>query len=320
VSAILTLVRAIHFAAALQLAGLFAFRLLVADPALEGVAADLARDAERPSRRMRAIAWTALATSWISASAWLLLQASAMSARTPAAVITSGIARKVIEQTQVGHTWLLRTGIAMALAGLLAQIRDPPGSSRKALIGACAASAASVAALVFAGHAGGTPGIAGSVHRGADAAHLLAAAVWLGGLAPLARLLAMAARVGGDAGQEVARSATRRFSMLGIASIGVLVASGVVNGWLLVGSFGGLFGSSYGRLLLGKLALFAGMVGVAATNRLHWLPRLSAGSAAAADAIRALRRNCWVEAALGLLVLAIVGALGILPPAAHGGG
>ena len=63
------------------------------------------------------------------------------------------------------------------------------------------------------------------------------------------------------------------------------------------------------------------MVTFGAVNLLRMAPRLApiAGGRPAlwAAAVGHLRRNALIEAALGLIVLAIVGLLGILPPGLH---
>ena len=105
-------------------------------------------------------------------------------------------------------------------------------------------------------------------------------------------------------------------------SVGALLATGIVNGWLLVGGIPALAGTDYGRLLLIKLALFVAMVVIAAFNRLRLTPRLvrAAGAAIApvkGDGLRALARNSMIEATLGLAIVVIVGALGTTPPGSH---
>jgi putative copper resistance protein D len=113
--------------------------------------------------------------------------------------------------------------------------------------------------------------------------------------------------------------AVRRFSSLGVVSVATLVSSGIVNAWLLVGSFRGLVVTSYGRVLMLKLAVFLVMVSVAAINRFFLTPRLaiSGGDDAQRKLVHGLRRNALVEFVLVLLVFAVVGLLGTLHPAAH---
>jgi putative copper export protein/mono/diheme cytochrome c family protein len=181
-------------------------------------------------------------------------------------------------------------------------------------------AAAFAAALVYSGHAAATEGWPGSFHRAADGLHLIAASAWLGGLVPLTLLLAAARR------QEIslasARAATSRFSTLGVISVGTLIATGIVNGWVLAGGVPAWIGTDYGRLLVIKVMLFFAMVAIAAVNRLRLTPRLADEAAAASgsakgEALRALMRNSLIEAALGLAILVIVGALGTTPPGAH---
>ena len=80
-----------------------------------------------------------------------------------------------------------------------------------------------------------------------------------------------------------------------------------------------LLHTDYGRLLLIKIALFLAMVAIAAVNRFRLTPQLlqQASIAASRDALRQLRRNAAIEALAGAIVIAIVAALGTMPPAIH---
>jgi len=157
------------------------------------------------------------------------------------------------------------------------------------------------------------------VHLVADILHLLCASVWLGGLVPLALVLIASRRGPTAAGVAIARDATMRFSALGVAGVGVLILTGCINAVILVGTPRALTTSTYGRLLLIKLGLFAVMLGVAAINREILRPRLLAAAASGQTAapLRWLTLNSVAEIALGLAIFAVVGALGILHPAVH---
>jgi putative copper resistance protein D len=171
--------------------------------------------------------------------------------------------------------------------------------------------------LALAGHAVGGSGIEAIVHPAADFLHLVAAAAWVGMLLPLALVLAAAGR---DAvSVAIARTATVRFSAFGIASVGTLLVMGSINTWYLVGSFAALTDTDYGRLLLIKVALFFGMVAIAAVNRLHFTPRLAQVSNAFAtrNALRQLRRNSVTELVFGTIIIAIVAVLGVTPHGSH---
>jgi uncharacterized membrane protein len=160
------------------------------------------------------------------------------------------------------------------------------------------------------GHAGARPGLTGRIHLTSDMVHLLAAAAWLGGL-PAFVLLIRNARSG-----KVAAAATKRFSLLGIVCVGALLASGAINSWNLLAAPRDLLTIDYGRLVLLKIGLFAAMICIAAVNRYHLTPKLSA-SLPGATALRALQRNSLCEIGLGLCVLLLVGALGTMAPSAH---
>jgi putative copper resistance protein D len=66
--------------------------------------------------------------------------------------------------------------------------------------------------------------------------------------------------------RAIAAEVTARFSGLGVISVVVLLATGLLNTWFLVGSPLALVGTTYGQLLLGKLGLFLAMVTLAATT------------------------------------------------------
>jgi putative copper resistance protein D len=126
----------------------------------------------------------------------------------------------------------------------------------------------------------------------------------------------------GQAGRDaasiaVARTATLRFSVLGLASVATLMITGLVNAFYLVGSVAALLGTDYGRLLTAKVALFFVMVAVAAINRFRLTPELvpDASLAPARQVLRRLRRNAVIEIVLGAVIIAIVAKLGVMPPA-----
>lgn len=99
-----------------------------------------------------------------------------------------------------------------------------------------------------------------------DVLHLLAVAVWLGGLATLLTALHRSPSIG--------RDAVRRFSTTAFVSVVVLVVTGLYQSWRQVGSWSALTGTSYGRLLLVKVALVAVMLGVAWISR-RWTGQLA---------------------------------------------
>ena len=311
-------VRAIHFAATMSVAGVVFFVVFVTAPAFQqsgnGTAVSAAVRA-----KFRWIAWLGLLASVLSGGAWLVLVARSMSDRALADVFSDGILWTVLSETGFGRDTMMRFVLACLLAGFLLPFLSPHGDKSvllKAVVVALAASL--IGTLAMAGHAVGASGSEGIVHPAADALHLVAAAAWVGTLLPLGLLLGTSGR---DAAPvEVLRTATLRFSTLGVASVATLILTGAVNTWYLAGSVAALTETDYGRLLLTKIALFLAMIAVAAVNRLWLTPRLVRGAdAAAKDALRRLRRNTFAEVAAGAVIIAIVAVLGVNPPGQIGG-
>lgn len=141
------------------------------------------------------------------------------------------------------------------------------------------------------GHAavGGGAGVA----MVAVTVHVTAMAVWVGGLFVVAVLLA-----GG--GQGVA-TAVGRFSRLALGAVAMLVVTGVYQGWREVGSVSGLLDTTYGRLLLAKVAILLCVIGVARRSRGMVATWRGGGEGA-------LRRNVMVELA-GASVLLLLAVL-----------
>jgi putative copper resistance protein D len=165
--------------------------------------------------------------------------------------------------------------------------------------------------LAGTGHARATEGALGLIHSTADATHLLAAGTWLGGLWPLG--LVIAASLRDTSNTSAIAELLRRFSGVGTIAVATLVASGLVQTWILVGTPTALISSGYGRLLLAKVALFLVMVALATANRFWLTPQLSRNPTSQKYLAR-LRHHVIGEQALGLGVIGIVSILGTLQP------
>ena len=311
----LVVIRAIHFSATAILAGSLIFRAVVAKPALrsEPAIAKLFRTQIRT--QTLGVAWIGLSITTASGVIWFLLQAVAMSGRPFGEAMTSDVLLTVLNQTQFGLVSEIRFALAIILAACLAYDR-----LAQADWFALVAALGLTAAIAWNGHAGATPGAMGNVHVTVDVLHLIAAAAWIGGLVSLALLLVAARNIRTAVWVPLARNAAERFSTLGIISVTTLMVTGIVNAWILVGSFHALVMSGYGRLLMLKIAIFAIMLVFAAANRFWLTPRLGFSSANEAqfEALRQLTRNSVIEIALGITIFAIVGMLGTLHPTIHG--
>jgi putative copper export protein len=139
---------------------------------------------------------------------------------------------------------------------------------------------------------------------GADALHVISAGAWLGTLGALVVVVRAAVKRGMVA-SDVLPGAVVAFSPLALLSAGTLVGTGLFATWLHVGSLGGLFGSTYGRILLVKVALVGIAAGLGAYNWRRVTPRL--GSPEGAKAF--MSSTARSEIAMGLFVLLLTAVL-----------
>ncbi|RST08449.1 hypothetical protein EF910_03985 [Streptomyces sp. WAC07149] len=130
-------------------------------------------------------------------------------------------------------------------------------------VGGAVVAGGIAATWALAEHA--STGIQPAIAMPADILHLLAVAAWLGGLTALLVALRKV--------PDIEREAVRRFSRVAFISVLVLAVTGVYQSWRQVGSWSALTGTSYGRLLLIKIALVAVLVGIAYLSR-KWTARL----------------------------------------------
>lgn len=214
----------------------------------------------------------------------------------------------------VGYAWLLRVTMLVLLGLVVIVLRR----HRIVMAGlAMLSSGTAAATLAWTGHGAMDEGARGWVHLGADVLHLLAAGGWLGALAAL--ILLLRASVTGDpSGLATAHRALDRFSGAGTLFVGLILVTGIVNTWLIVGPghVADLPGSPYGQLLLAKLTLFVAMLGLAAANRFRLVPALAAAMAAGDHqrALGSMRRSLALEIGCAIVILILVAWLGTLEP------
>ncbi|WP_294015446.1 copper homeostasis membrane protein CopD [Sphingomonas sp.] len=258
----------------------------------------------------------------LAISAVGLLVVTASMSGTSVAQVDRETLTMIVDETPYGAAWTIRMVALVLAVGSASTVRGTV-SARVRTAASAAAFALAVATLAWGGHGAMSEGALGALHLGADILHLLAAALWMGSLLGLVLLVARpAARM--DAGHlDLSWRALHGFSRAGTASVAIIVVTGIVNGWLVLGPDGlsGLTSTLYSQLLLAKLAAFVAMVALASLNRFRLTPALGsvASSGAARREIGALRLSLAFEAALGIAVLALVAWLGTLEPVAAAG-
>ena len=219
--------------------------------------------------------------------------------------------------TSAGRAAMARGALLIAMVFVLGWHRRRGKVEAAFPLGATLAGGA-LASLAWNGHAAAGEGVAGAVRLSAGLVHLLAAGGWI---AAVLMFLGMLLRGKGAAGNGRLRSThdfLRGFSTLGTIFVAALIVSGIAHyGDLTAWSLSTLVQSTYGNLLLFKLALFGGMLGLGAMHRWTLVPRLERALAGGdpSQEVRALRQSVAAEAALAILILIVVSVLGTLSPA-----
>jgi len=210
----------------------------------------------------------------------------------------------MVSDTPMGRTWAVRTAALTALA-ISPLIKAP--AAPVAMLGAVA-----LGSLAWTGHGSAGEGNAGIIQLVGDLAHLLAAGAWLGALVGLGYMVWAAH----DA--AATHRALARFASVGTLIIAVIIGSGLVNGFYVVGwsNLGTLPRTIYGQLLLLKIVLFCAMLALAALNRFRLTPALRSviGMDGTVLAWRELRLSLIFELSLAAAILGLVAWLGTLEP------
>lgn len=258
---------------------------------------------------VQGVAFHAALAALLSAVIWLGCEAILMSGD-PGGYRESDTLLTVLNGTEFGRIWRWRL-VLLAVLPFFFGWRIL-GRRTPLVWPALVSGAVLVASLAGVGHGAMGSGFDAWIHLGNQAMHLLAASVWVGGLLSLFHAVHSARHA--PRRVELLTQVLRRFSLTGFAAVLLILASGILNSWFLVGSIDALLHTGYGQVLMVKVSLFLCMIALALFNRLFVMPRL-ADNAHADGMLSLLLRSVAAEQAFAILVLAAVSVLGSLPPA-----
>jgi putative copper resistance protein D len=137
----------------------------------------------------------------------------------------------------------------------------------------------------------------------ATGAHVLGAALWLGGLPCFWLALRVCSR-------EIASRIGRRYSMIAGAGVALIASGALVFAALYIGSLGAVYGTAYGAMALTKSILFGILLVLGLVNF-----RTVRRFAASGGAVERVRRFVEVEMGVGFAVLMAAASITSLPPA-----
>lgn len=130
--------------------------------------------------------------------------------------------------------------------------------------------------------------------------HLLAVALWIGVLTPLKRLASS------SVSYASAADVGHRFGVVATVTVPALIIAGGYMSYQMVGSFSALISTGYGQALIIKVLLVGLLLGLAAANKLRFIPALRAGDPTAASH---LSKSISIE---WLIILAMLGTTAVL--------
>jgi putative copper resistance protein D len=245
------------------------------------------------------LAWTAL----LSALSWLIAYVADVSGEP----LSAPVLRDFLLETDLGLVWSLRIAGLVALAALATW---PLASFARWPTFISALSGAQLVGLAWLGHAASGAGAERTAGLVSHGCHVLAAAAWLGGLVPLLQCLR---RPTAEADSAHVQAVLESFSRIGIAAVGTIAATGMVNAYLRSVTIDSLLATAYGRVLALKIMVFAVLVGLAACNRWVFLRQLKAGHPPRGP-VAALARSVVAEMVLGAVVVALAVVLALSSP------
>ena len=293
----------------LALVGVLAFRLLVSTPVLAEIESEgVVEFRSALSRNTMMLAWTAVAVFLSMSALRLVIQASVVYDTSPLDAL-AGPVWSLVSETEWGRLWALRMGFAIATGAVLFAMRGRVRNTPLTLL-AIALGAGALLTISKSSHAAALLEI-GSISLLNDFIHMMAVAVWVGGLFSLALDVPTAIRVLSASERRYALSALiPRFSVVAGLSVAVLALTGIYSAWTQV-TVPEALDTPYGRTLITKIALVGALLLIAALNLVWVRPRLSGDGRAAYW----LRRLVVAEVIVAALVLLSVGFLTSLEPA-----
>ncbi len=232
----------------------------------------------RVMNRLYALVAVGLALALVGNMLALIQQSAVFFNTSIAQVLESGLWQVVRIGSRFGDVWNVRMVFLIVMAGLMAASvyyrTRYPETVRAFWVAGTWCMALVLGANAVISHAAGSlvmPWVALSMHW----LHTLASAFWVGGLAALALVLPVAIQpYEGDTRRQVILAAMRRYSLLIVGALAVVVTSGLYNSsnWFYSADD---VTTVYGGTLLLKVLLVAILIGIGALHHLALRPQLA---------------------------------------------
>jgi putative copper resistance protein D len=202
-------------------------------------------------------------------------------------------------ETHAGMSSTIQAATCIAMVGAFA-------TGRKRLVTGLAALVLTEAATT--GHMATELDLVGITRFAVAAVHILSAAAWVGALLTFITLIHLSRS---PQLRTAAISAMGRFSRAGHLAVGLVVLTGLINSWVIVGHLPFEWYFPYQRYLLLKTAVVGAMCAIALVDRYVIVPQFRARPSFARTA---LIGGAACEIALGLFAFALVASFGLEDP------
>jgi copper transport protein len=236
--------------------------------------------------------------------------------------------------TPLGRAWLVQVGLSVGLVGLAVATVRGHLDRRASLFGTFAGALAVAGTIAWTSHsATAIDRLGGTV---VDFVHVAGAGLWVGGLAVLALVVLPAVRAADARDHTILARTIRRFSIVALGGVTLVVSTGFVLASWHVPTADGLTDTFYGLVLVAKLLLVAAALLLGGFTRFVLLGRLEssrttepveASRPASTDGgtdrdgtVARIVRSVRLEIVVLVVVLLLSGVLTSAPTAAVAGG
>ncbi len=322
--------RWLYLLAMMMFVGGFTFGTVILLPVVKNPSLDLSLEVSGEVRRvfLRFFSW-----SWIvlvvTAVLNLLFKAAAMAESTLIEAVNWAVLNAVVSMSQFGRMWgygmvvILLSGVLFWLYQRIWATQQDSSMGLIVLYVGIALGAVLFFTVSNSGHAAAVTEWK-AVALATDAVHLLATAMWVGGLLYLFLLMRSVSAADSEVHARLMGEVVPRFSRMAQICVVVILLTGVYTTWIHMPSWGAFVSTWYGLALLTKILLFMPLLALGAVNLLVIKPQLGAnlmeqGERALEGALRVLKRFrplVQAEVILSVIILLVVVFLTNLPPAA----
>ena len=207
--------------------------------------------------------------------------------------------------TTFGTTWLIRMFITIIIIGLWFWMEKKNEITIKGQIPLLIASLILIATTTMMGHGASTELEAPWI---LDYSHNLLSSIWIGGVIFFAFVaLPTITKTENSIKEKITLSLIPRFSGLFIIAIGILIITGPTLLWFLDDNVASLTDSTYGKLILIKIAIAAAMIGFGGMYQIKFLKNMN--DLEKLNISRKISKPLKFEAGLGIALLAVVALL-----------